>query len=308
MPLRSSPIVAALAWALVLAAGCRTSRTARVDRESALRSVVETERGFARAARKDGVQPAFLANVADDGVIFRPRAVAGREWLRANPPEAGDSSLLSWDPRWADVSLAGDLGFTTGPYEFRIRGAADTVAGRGHYVTIWKRTANGSWRFALDIGVGGPSSPQMGEQVRAARPAPFAASTAADPVVWLLEVDRRLGSAPGDPSTTLGPLVGAESWLFRRRQPPVMGPEAIGRILAGNPGTLASTPIAGAVARSGELGYTYGSYDFATRGADRRLDESGNYLRIWRRDAEGAWRLVLDLLSPAPPQSAPASP
>ena len=287
---------------LFTAIGCRGELQAqRADRATALRSLIEAERSFARAARDSGTQAAFLANIAANGILFRPAPVAGAAWLRENPPPPGDSSLLGWDPRWADVSAAGDLGFTTGPFELRLRGAADTVAARGHYVTVWRRQADGGWRFALDIGVSGPPSPQMGDSVRTAS-APVATPRARAPDD-LLTLDRRLGATTSDQASLLSPYLVAESWIFRRRRPPAMGPEAIARVLADTPGTLASRPIASDVAASGDLGYTYGSYELASSDRGRRLDEAGHYLRIWRRDGAGEWRLALDILNPTPPRA-----
>jgi hypothetical protein len=43
------------------------------------------------------------------------------------------------------------------------------------------------------------------------------------------------------------------------------------------------------VARSGELGYAYGTY---SAGLQR-----GAYLRIWSRDAAGRWWLIVDAAS-----------
>jgi hypothetical protein len=74
------------------------------------------------------------------------------------------------------------------------------------------------------------------------------------------------------------------------------GANAAATLIGADPGQLASTPIAGGVARSGDLGYTYGTYEFTPASAP--TPRQGNYLRIWRRAPSGEWTLVLDLLSP----------
>jgi ketosteroid isomerase-like protein len=53
------------------------------------------------------------------------------------------------------------------------------------------------------------------------------------------------------------------------------------------------------VSRAGDLGYTYGRARAPE--ADPAADPGG-YLRIWRRDGGGEWRLALDLadVPPAP--------
>ena len=51
-------------------------------------------------------------------------------------------------------------------------------------------------------------------------------------------------------------------------------------------------------ASAGDLGYTDGVYA-VTAAQNARPSETGDYLRIWRRDESGDWRVALDLTSPA---------
>jgi ketosteroid isomerase-like protein len=60
---------------------------------------------------------------------------------------------LTWDPDYGELSASGDLGFTTGRYvQRRTIGETESV-GEGRYITIWRLTAEGEWRVALDGGV-----------------------------------------------------------------------------------------------------------------------------------------------------------
>ena len=59
----------------------------------------------------------------------------------------------------------------------------------------------------------------------------------------------------------------------------------------GDDGAVVYAPVAAGVAKSGDLGYVYGSYE-------RGEKEKGNFLRIWRTGADGVWRLVLDVQYP----------
>ena len=44
---------------------------------------------------------------------------------------------------------------------------------------------------------------------------------------------------------------------------------------------------------SGDLGYTYGTYTRATSDTDgNKAVETGLYLTVWRRNADGAWKVV----------------
>jgi hypothetical protein len=82
-----------------------------------LAPVVEAEHAFALYSIEHGMKDAFLSFAAPDGVIFRRGPVNAIEtWSKRNPAPNG---LLTWWPVYADVSRAGDMGWTTGPWEFR---------------------------------------------------------------------------------------------------------------------------------------------------------------------------------------------
>ncbi len=117
-----------------------------------LRALVETERAFSRAATEKGMKDAFIEYAAEDGLLFRRTVVNAKElWRQTNPPPTG---LLMWGPSFADISRAGDMGYTTGPWEFRAKPTDTAAAGHGHFVTVWRKQADGTFRFALDIGIG----------------------------------------------------------------------------------------------------------------------------------------------------------
>ena len=60
---------------------------------------------------------------------------------------------LNWAPEFADIAVSGDLGYTTGPWEFR-RSPKDAPVAFGHYVTLWRKQNNGAWKVEVDIGIG----------------------------------------------------------------------------------------------------------------------------------------------------------
>src|SRR5207247_10493376 len=85
-------------------------------------AIAEAERAFAKAAATKGTRDAFLEFLADDGIIFQPGPVNAKKFWGERPSRRG---LLSWEPIFSDVSRAGDLGYTTGPWEFRPNGPDD---------------------------------------------------------------------------------------------------------------------------------------------------------------------------------------
>src|SRR5437764_14297369 len=142
----------------VLATVLAVSAQKQSERMQNRRALVEMEHAFARAAAEKGTRDAFLEFLADDGIIFQPGPVNGKQFWQARTPRKG---LLSWELIFADVSLAGDMGYTTGPYEFRPNGAGDKPTAFGQYFTIWKKQTDGSWKVALDRGTSNsqPSGP-----------------------------------------------------------------------------------------------------------------------------------------------------
>src|SRR6266550_2301754 len=85
-----------------------------------LRSLVENERAFSSLSEVKGTRESFMAFIADDGILFRPWAVRGKQWMIDHPlPPSDKRSLLGWQPTFADVARAGDIGYTTGPWQFK---------------------------------------------------------------------------------------------------------------------------------------------------------------------------------------------
>src|ERR1035437_8767084 len=63
------------------------------------------------------------------------------------------------------------------------------------------------------------------------------------------------------------------------------------------------------VDKSGELGYTQGSYTMVmTNPATKRaINDHGTYVTVYRKQADGKWRAVADIATSEMPPSAPAS-
>jgi ketosteroid isomerase-like protein len=89
-------------------------------------------------------------------------------------------------------------------------------------------------------------------------------------------------------------------WLPNGSEP-VLGREAVrDRLREAGRTQLVWEPQFADVARSGELGYTWGLYESRARGEDGRERVSqGKYTTIWRRQPDGRWRAVLDTGNPS---------
>ena len=59
------------------------------------------------------------------------------------------------------------------------------------------------------------------------------------------------------------------------------------------------------VARSGDLAYETGSYSMTMTGPDKKpATEKGQYVVVWRKDASGQWKVVVDAPVSDPPDVA----
>ncbi|MGA8436594.1 MAG: DUF4440 domain-containing protein [Candidatus Sulfotelmatobacter sp.] len=59
---------------------------------------------------------------------------------------------------------------------------------------------------------------------------------------------------------------------------------------------LSWTAVGADVSASGDLGYTYGTYEFRSVGKDGKpVVENGKYTSIWKKQKDGSWKVVLDM-------------
>jgi ketosteroid isomerase-like protein len=75
--------------------------------------------------------------------------------------------------------------------------------------------------------------------------------------------------------------------------------------LMSNPGFSVSwQPTKVGVSREGDLGYTSGIYELNLTGANgKAVSDHGKYLTVWKKQADGSWRVVADTFNsdlPAP--------
>ena len=289
---------AAAAGALVLSS-CSSETETGEGYEMALTSLVESERAFSSAAAELGIRDAFIANMADDAVIFRPQVVNAQAFLREQPATPG---VLSWEPAFADVGDSGDLGFTTGPWNFAPDPDSEYIA-FGQYFSFWKKQSDGTWKVVIDHGTSQPerdASQAVRTPVRAAT-----AKTEEDPAdiaeirESLLQRDRAFAAALSTGVTTeiLATFAEPSIRLMRNGRPPFYGIESMSELATETPGSPTWVVLGGDASRSGDLGYTYGEYTVTAT----TTEEVGNYVRAWRRSPDGSWRIVVDLMVPIPP-------
>jgi len=102
-------------------------------------AVVAAESELSRLAREKGQWTAFAATAAPDAILFRPGMVYAQEWLKGqiNPPVP-----VQRQPQQVWSSCDGTLMVSHGAWR---QGQS-----YGSFTTIWKRQADGHYKWVLD--------------------------------------------------------------------------------------------------------------------------------------------------------------
>jgi ketosteroid isomerase-like protein len=124
-----------------------------VDQEAEAVALRAVDAAFSAASVSLGTAEAFgmfadqhaivLAGGDPDFIIGRNAIVESRQ---------GPGPTLSWVPRRSGVGPLGDLGWSMG--EYTVTGEAGT--GVGKYLSVWRKQADGEWKFVQDAGSGNP--------------------------------------------------------------------------------------------------------------------------------------------------------
>jgi ketosteroid isomerase-like protein len=70
-----------------------------------------------------------------------------------------------------------------------------------------------------------------------------------------------------------------------------------------SPAGLTWKSLGAEISASGDLGYTYGTWDFTGKGKDGKpVTATGKYLTTWKRQKDGSWKVLADIGSDDPPK------
>jgi ketosteroid isomerase-like protein len=277
----------AVAAALTFAAVPATAQTAPID------EVIAAERAFADYTREHGLRNGFLAYVAPDGWGFDPGPTPARPGLGAMPDAPPEGPPLHWWPQFAGVANSGDLGFTTGGATIPVR-----------YFTVWRRQADGSWRWIYD---GGPRQREplpgaAGDEVIRLPAATASAGSAERALAEIAPLEAELaGAAETDAAAARLRFLVEDGLVAGSPQASTAGRAGQEAELARQPARLTMRALGGLASSAGDLAFTWGELHW-TRADQPRW---GHYARIWQKRTEG-WRLVADMLIAAPVPPPPA--
>lgn len=263
----------------------------------AMAQMLSAERAFAARALEVGWKLAFLDYFAGNAIGFdQGEYGSAREQVRQQPDPPPDHRL-TWEPRTGDMSSSGEIGYLIGPSQSVLPSRDKGQPRHQVYASIWKRQRDASFKVVLDMGVPTPG------------PAPFAPGFVRAP-----NADR----FTGDYDDTTPPLSAADGVLnadattsqarayrgrlatgariHRPNLRPLVGEAALARWLVTQPAFAQADTLYAESARSGDLGYSWGTYRLRTRAG--AAAQGGFYVRVWTRERSGQWKVALDVLQP----------
>ena len=265
-------------------------------------SLIEAEKALTTSMFQQGIQQGFQEFLAEDVVLVFEGAplLSGRS--RVIEVIAGQPSLsrlrVQRMPVLVFTSVDGTYGATTGASIITRTGQSpDSAASLGHYITVWRRTADGTpWRVVamVENGLMGDAAFQ--------RPAGFAPGPIpllSGPARLLADADLAFAKMATDSGVhaAFGNFAAADATFPPGEGIMSIGPGAI-RARMGTPARLPSVwlwhPVYAGSTPDGDFGYTVGESTIrSSRAADASVYE-GKYLTVWQRQPDGSMKFILD--------------
>jgi hypothetical protein len=261
---------------------------AQISPANDLKKLVDTELAFAQKAADTNTRQAFLDFAAPDGVIFNPTVVNAKAFWEKR---AVGPALLAWYPTWADVSADGQAGWDTGPWEFHPKGKNDPPVAFGQFCTFWVKQPDGSFKFAVDMGIGYEKSGFGEKEVKYPADAGKGKKTVADKTPY--DSGEKLFSSQSL-ARAYEPLLAEDCILLIDGKAAFRGKtnalaEFARQDAAPGPKDAVATEIKGRGVH-GNLSYLYGE----TKSLHRQ-----NFLQIWKYRS-GKWKIVLEVFNDIP--------
>lgn len=307
---------------LLLAACTRSIAQEEPVNHMGRKTLFELEVEFSNTVKRIGFIAANTKYAADDALVFRPLEINAKEWSRLNSvkefarknniTDIGEwmkknnikdtIMVVQWTPSFVDVSMAGDLGYATGPFE----SFAVNPSGHGQFVTVWSRQKEGNFKFIMDFGSNLlPSSSGFVNEPAFQSDAPSTQVAARVPVYSKEDRDKAtseifaLEQRLSEICQSAGDLAAYKEFgsrdmrLMYQSQFYVKGIDSVQNRIGQQKGKHAWHPKKATVAASGDLAHVYGTHTFKDGDAVRE----GYYMRIWKKLPGKPWSIVVQVRS-----------
>jgi ketosteroid isomerase-like protein len=252
-----------------------------------LQSLIDTENAFARLSKEKNTKDAFLEYMTDSTVLVEGGSlVKGKSsWLKREQ----NNALLFWWPEFVGIAASGDLGFSTGPWQWSQSKTAEPQA-QGYYATVWQKTKFGGWKMAIDLGISMPTPAKAVKSIKTSRiVAPKKTVPYSEAKELFMAFDKGYSAKLNVDSSDLDQQYFAPDALLERKgSAPAYFPFTS---LLKEKRKVVFEQTGGDLASSQDLGYTYGTAKVIQSDKTRNLC----YMRVWKHDGR-SWKIVLDVI------------
>ncbi len=258
--------------------------------ETPVRQIEAAERAFAADAPAMGIKGSFLKHMADDAMVFDPAPASAKAVYGARPDQG--PTKLEWQPAWVVAARSGELGLSTGPVGF------DGKRGGSWYASIWRKDADGQWRWIYDGGGPADAVSAPGPEVPAVA-GPVAKAGEASPAKAFDAVrmaEAALASAAAsDVGGAYKAVLTADAHLMGPRGARALAPTAVAERLSARPASMTFTLRGGGASKAGDFVWTYGEVNWPEKDGTGQKTVAAHYMHVWQRRPEG-WRLIFETL------------
>ena len=254
----------------------------KLHAQQSIDKLVATEKSFAATSKEQNTKIAFISFLDSNCIGYRN----GEEvnLFEEYSKRKEDSSKLTWAPEFAVISSSGDLGATTGPWEYRQSSLKDTPVAHGHFTTIWKKNDKGEWKAVFDMGIGYAQKQNNNNQVTEViltKPVRVEKETGTLALIDLnfsdaFEIDKKYAASK---------VITNDSWLSIQGNAPLKGSSAINAFLSSYTDNIKfSLPEHSIFSKSMDM--------FAMYGKAQTGNTKQAYMRLWIKQGD-EWKLLM---------------
>jgi hypothetical protein len=247
--------------------------------------LIAAEKKFANTSKEQTTKKAFLANVDSSCIGFNKGEQLNvfAEWTARKE----DSSKLTWEPEFATIASSGDMGVTTGPWEYRQKSLQDTPVAHGHFTTIWKKKDNGEWKAMMDMGISHPQNITNSGTVKKLVLKNYK-EVISDTILLMTTEVNFIDAFKNDKSAAIKKVIVKDSWLSINGHDPLKNAEAINSAMDLLPSNIIFTPAGVITSKTNDM--------FVAYGEAQSEDKKQGYMRVWIKDGD-EWKLLLMVIS-----------
>lgn len=267
---------------------------------------------LSQASLKKGILNAVYPLMTDFSIILPQeghpiQGPAACDRVRKTIAQDGWDGLLEWEPVMAQVSRAGDLGYTHGFFKRPAKDdKGETITVEGFYLTVWRKDAGGRWKIAVSQGL-------LLKKIPEQKPITIhPAVTKPDAVTKeIIDIENAFStySVKHGISRAFHRYIADNGIAIAGNGPPRLKGNYADDIAAQKENRKKMTlrqrsrpqpklqwqPFYSFVSASGDMAYNYGPFTYTVVDADENVRRSyGHFVTVWKKQLDKTWKFMID--------------